>query len=65
MGVGRRVCFWHDVWCGEVTVGERFPELYRIARDKDALVANYLGVVDGMVHWNPVCEVQDLGGWTS
>uniref|UniRef100_A0A7N2L7Z6 Uncharacterized protein n=1 Tax=Quercus lobata TaxID=97700 RepID=A0A7N2L7Z6_QUELO len=40
---------------------DRYPELFRFARDKEALVSNYLDWVNGQVHWKPVfiLEAQD------
>jgi hypothetical protein len=31
VGNGSLICFWHDVWCGEVTLMSSLP--YLIARD--------------------------------
>ena len=34
LGEGKRIRFWEDVWCGEVTLCASFPTLYNIARTK-------------------------------
>lgn len=49
------------VWCGEVTLDSMFPELYSIARNKEALVSDYMYSSGIYVHWNPafVKVVQD------
>jgi hypothetical protein len=39
VGDGSRTRFWHDLWCGDTVLKEVFPDLYGIARVKDALVA--------------------------
>ena len=33
---GFRVLFWHDVWCGDQPLKDQFPDLFRMARFKDA-----------------------------
>ena len=39
---GSKICFWHDLWNGENTLNERYPNLFLIARDREAIVANYI-----------------------
>jgi hypothetical protein len=51
-GIGSRIQFWDDVWCGEMPRKEVFPVLYDIAPDKDAHVANHLVVVSGSYQWD-------------
>jgi hypothetical protein len=31
LGDGLKIRFWNDVWCGEMTLKEAFPDLYNIA----------------------------------
>ncbi len=50
VGEGRQLRFWHDLWCGETILREAYPDLYRIARDKDALVANHIQVCNDTTH---------------
>uniref|UniRef100_A0A2N9HEY0 Reverse transcriptase domain-containing protein n=1 Tax=Fagus sylvatica TaxID=28930 RepID=A0A2N9HEY0_FAGSY len=38
VGDGSWIPFWSDVWCGGSPLKELFPELYRITRDKEALL---------------------------
>jgi hypothetical protein len=44
--------FWHDAWCGEVALKYSFPKLLSIARNKEALVPDYLDSSDSSIHWN-------------
>ncbi|XP_059629969.1 uncharacterized protein LOC132272921 [Cornus florida] len=37
---GRRICFGEDVWCGDVPLALAFPQLYKIASDRQAMVVN-------------------------
>ena len=41
---GSHIKFWHDVWCGKTALQESFPDLFRLARSRDALVAHYMQV---------------------
>lgn len=50
---GSCIYFWHDVWCGVATLKSYFPELYSIARDKEAFVLGYLDSLGTSIHWNP------------
>jgi hypothetical protein len=57
LGIGSRIQFCDDVWCGVVWCGEMplkgaFLVLYDIARDKDAHVADHLVVVNGSYQWD-------------
>jgi hypothetical protein len=52
LGHGSRIKFWHDVWCGEMTLKEAFLVLYGIARDKDALVVAHMGSESGSLQWD-------------
>lgn len=36
--------FWNNSWCGDQALKEAFPNLYSIARIKDAFVADHLQV---------------------
>lgn len=37
-----KICFWHDLWNGENTLNERYSNLFLIARDREAIVANHI-----------------------
>jgi hypothetical protein len=42
VGDGTRIKFWKDSWCGDQPLQTRFPELFRLAHDPDAMVATHL-----------------------
>jgi hypothetical protein len=44
---GSKIRFWDDVWCGEMTLKEAYPDLYSIACVKDASVAVHLDFSSG------------------
>ena len=48
LGNGKRIRFWHDVWCRDLSLKVLHPELYSIAVDKDASVHSFImfGEVD-------------------
>jgi hypothetical protein len=52
VGVGSKISFWHDLWCGETTLKEAFPALFGIARLKDAIVADNLELLGDSLQWN-------------
>ena len=35
---GSKVLFWEDVWCGDSSLKTQFPDLFRMARFRDATV---------------------------
>ena len=52
VGNGDKVKFWTNIWRGEVVFKDRFPQLYRLALDQDANVANYLVRGIGGFFWD-------------
>jgi hypothetical protein len=52
VGDGSRTRFWHDLWCGDTVLKEVFPDLYGIARVKDASMADNMEILGGSVQWN-------------
>jgi hypothetical protein len=42
VGDGVRIRFWQDRWCGEEPLRLTFPDLFSIAREKDASIADLL-----------------------
>ena len=49
---GSKVLFWQDVWCGENSLKSQFPDLFRLARFKDATVYQMLSWNGEQIHWN-------------
>jgi hypothetical protein len=62
IGNGSKVLFWHDVWCGEIPLKILFPELFLIARRKEAWVEENMQRQNGTILWNIVFSrlVHDL-----
>jgi hypothetical protein len=42
VGNGKSTSFWKNIWCGDVSLADKFPRLYNIARDKDITVEKVL-----------------------
>lgn len=40
VGNGKMTSFWHDKWCGLVSLADNFPRLYAINNEQEASVAN-------------------------
>jgi hypothetical protein len=51
-GVGSKVSFWEDVWCGESPLKDTFPGLYNIARLREASIADNMEHANGSIQWN-------------
>ena len=51
MGNWSRVLFWHDV-CGEQLLEDHFPDLFRMARFKDATLNHVVSWNGDHCHWN-------------
>jgi hypothetical protein len=51
--VGDRVMtkFWHDLWCWDTVLKVVFPDLFGIARVKDASIEDNMEVLDGATQW--------------
>jgi hypothetical protein len=44
-GVGSKISFWEDVWCGESSLKDTFPSLFSIARFREVFVADNFGAL--------------------
>uniref|UniRef100_A0A2N9H6K9 Importin N-terminal domain-containing protein n=1 Tax=Fagus sylvatica TaxID=28930 RepID=A0A2N9H6K9_FAGSY len=60
VGVGSQTRFWLDFWCGEGPLKDTYPELFWLARNKNALVGDYMDSRNGCLHWELQfsCSVQ-------
>jgi hypothetical protein len=52
VGDGSMTRFWHDLWCRGTVLKEVFPDLFGIARVKDASVADNMKMLGGSIQWN-------------
>jgi hypothetical protein len=52
VGAGDKVQFWHAIWCSDLPLKVLFPELFSIAREKDASVAALMSFSNGTLHWD-------------
>lgn len=50
VGDDNQICFCHDWLCGDSSLKDVFPKLYRIAVDKDVSISSFLC---GTHNWNP------------
>lgn len=40
VGNGKMCDFWHDAWCGEVSLKEKFPSLFEVCYEQVISVAH-------------------------
>jgi hypothetical protein len=48
---GTKIKFWSDIWCGSCSLKDEYPDLFRIAQDKEALVVDHMRFQNGAVSW--------------
>jgi hypothetical protein len=53
-GVGSKISFWEDAWCGESPLKDTFPGLFSIARFREASIADNMERANGTIQWNIV-----------
>jgi hypothetical protein len=53
-GVGLKISFWEDAWCGESPLKDTFPGLFNIARFREASIADNMEHSNGSIQWNIV-----------
>jgi hypothetical protein len=52
VGDGAKTRFWTDSWCGQGSLKDGYPELYCIARNKEALVKDHMQYHNERVSWD-------------
>jgi hypothetical protein len=52
LGEGSKIRFWDDVWCGDRAVKEEYPNLFNIARFKEASIADNMERSSDSIQWN-------------
>uniref|UniRef100_A0A2N9EW14 Reverse transcriptase domain-containing protein n=1 Tax=Fagus sylvatica TaxID=28930 RepID=A0A2N9EW14_FAGSY len=63
-GLGDRIRFWHDKWCGDAPLKTMFPVLFACSSSSDASLASCLtnsGVHEGR-DWN-ISFIRDFNDW--
>lgn len=61
VGKGDKIRFWHDTWCGQMSLQSQFPHIFAIARNKDILLENAYGISSPLT-WN-VTVTRNLKEW--
>ena len=51
VGDGTRICFWDYVWCTDGSLKDAYLEFFRIARTKDACVADNFQRRGDSIYW--------------
>jgi hypothetical protein len=61
VGDGTMVRFWTDIWCGTCSLKDAYLELFRITRNKEALVKEHFQYHNEVVSWvlNFIRPIQD------
>jgi hypothetical protein len=62
VGMGLKVRFWQDIWCGEQLLKHAFPSLFSIARYKEAWVEDNFIWRNRVIEWN-VIFVRSVQDW--
>ena len=50
VGDGSAIRFWTDFWSGSGPLKQTFPELFRLARIKEAYIGDYIVHRNGSIH---------------
>ena len=53
VGNGRRIKFWKDLWCEELTLKEAFPNLFRLTVNQDGWVVEAWEEGGDLSSWSP------------
>ena len=62
VGDGKRVKFWKDKWCGDVTLASAVPSLFAFTLSKEVWVTEVWDDMGEGGHWNPHF-IRHLNDW--
>ncbi len=64
VGIGDRICFWIDRWCGDRPLKDGFPDLYDCASNRQATIDSILirSASGSRADWN-VQFVRNFNDW--
>ena len=62
VGNERKIKFWHDVWCDDISLKDSFSSLSTIATSKEEWVGDVQYVEGEMVTWN-LCLSRNFHDW--
>ena len=62
VGTERKIKFWHDVWCDDISLKDSFSSLSTIATSKEEWVGDVQYVEGEMVTWN-LCLSRNFHDW--
>jgi hypothetical protein len=54
VGIGLKIRFWQDIWCGDQPLKHAFPSLFSIARYKEAWVKDNFIWRNRIIEWNVI-----------
>ena len=65
MGKRDNICFWTDLWVGDLPLASAYPELFNCASDQEAKVIDHLERRGDCIMWRPIFrrnlnEVEEL-----
>ena len=52
IGDGSKVSYGHDVWCGDRSLKEMYPDLFAISCSPDSMVADLMRRHNDVLHWD-------------
>jgi hypothetical protein len=62
VGDSLHIRFWHGIWCGDSALKGSFPEFFSLARNKEALVSDYMDCSSPQTLWN-LSFIRDVNDW--
>ncbi|RVX07537.1 ATP-dependent Clp protease proteolytic subunit 3, chloroplastic [Vitis vinifera] len=62
VGKGTRIRCWTDPWCGDVELSLRFPQLFAVAAQRNAIVGDMWDQNSGQGGWN-LRFIRDFNDW--